>query len=89
VKKEDVETALTFISNVLEAGGEKPPAPSDVAQMAVTHADNAVLKALSSRKPENVIEQLETQGMLKGTLTTEVGKKYLTELLVALKARFA
>jgi len=89
VKKEDVEAALTFINNVLEAGGEKPPAPSDVAQMAVTHADNAVLKALSSRKPENVIEQLETQGMLKGTLTTEVGKKYLTELLVALKAHFA
>lgn len=88
VKKEDVETALTFIANVLEAGGEKPPAPSDVAQMAVTHADNAVLKALSSRKPEHVIEQLEAQGMLKGTLTTEVGKKYLTDLLVALKAYF-
>ena len=88
VRKEDVATALEFIANVVTAGGDTPTPVEAVAQTAVAQADNNVLRALSSRKPESVIAQLEAQGMLHGPLLEEKGKKYLTELLIALKKQF-
>lgn len=88
VRKEDVATALEFIANVVTAGGDTPTPPETVARTAMAQADNNVLRALSSRKPENVITQLEAQGLLHGPLLEEKGKKYLIELLVALKKQF-
>jgi hypothetical protein len=88
VRKEDVATALEFIANVVTAGGDTPTPPEAVARTAVSQIDNNVLRALSARKPENVIAQLEAQGLLHGPLLEEKGKKYLVDLLVALKKQF-
>jgi hypothetical protein len=89
VRKEDVATALEFIANVITAGGDTPTPVEAVARTAVAQADNTVLRALSSRKPESVIAQLEAQGMLHGPLLEEKGKAYLVELLGALKKQLS
>jgi len=89
VSKKDVATALQFIENVVVAGGDTPTPVDAVARTAIAQADNNVLRALSSRKPESVIAQLESQNMLHGPLLEEKGKKYLSDLLVALKAQLA
>lgn len=88
IHKKDVITALQFIENVVTAGGDTPTPAESVAMAAIAQADNNVLRALSSRKPESVIAQLESQDMLRGVLKEERGKKYLVELLIALRKQF-
>jgi hypothetical protein len=86
VRKEDVASALGFIENVFSSSSTPPP-PDSVAMTAIAQVDNSVLKALSSRPPEKVISQLESNNMLEGALLGEKGKEYLIAILGALKVR--
>ena len=63
--------------------------PEQAANAATGAIDNKVLKALTIRKPELVVSELEEKGFLHGPAQTEAGKEYTVAFLVHLKERTA
>jgi hypothetical protein len=89
IQKSDMKKVLDYIEGVLSSGGDSPPSPETVAMSAVSQVDNNILKFLSSRDPERVIAQLGNNDMLSGILLEEKGRKYLVDVLIALKKKFS
>ena len=87
LRPSEIAEALEFVEGVLASNPNSPPPVDDVAKLAVMHAPNDVLRVLTSRPPERVIAQIESKGLLKGVLLEDVGKKYLHDLLIALKTQ--
>jgi len=81
IKAGELKKALEILAAVRPSG----TTPEDAAQAAMTHGDHAVLKALSSRPPDQVIEQIDAKGILPAPLADEEGRKYLKEVLQHLR----
>jgi len=83
VRKQDLVAGVTLL-NAAIASGTSAQAAADTA---ANQIDRNTLGALCSRKPEVVIQSLQSAGILQGAVASEPGLQYLTSFLLALQAR--
>jgi hypothetical protein len=77
----ELKKALEVLSTVKVSGTQA----ADAASAAMTHGDHAVLRAISERPPDKVIEEIDRHGLLPGPLSSDEGRSYLMEVLQHLK----
>lgn len=85
VPRQELDKAVVYINNAL--GANPNLKPEDFSSMAISSVDNDMLRRLSRQKSELVVNELETQGILHGPVSTEAGKKWLCGLLNVLREK--
>jgi hypothetical protein len=83
VRKQDLVAGVTMLNAAIASGAD----PQAAANTAASQIDRNTLNALCSRKPEVVIQSLQSAGILQGAVASEPGQQYLIAFLQALQVR--
>lgn len=86
VKPIPPETIKHILALVNDAHGNSV-AVEQAVTAAMTHLDRSVLRSLCSKQPEAIVTAFEKHGLLPPGLQTDEGRKYVADILTAIKPR--